>query len=64
MVHVIHGFGSTARTMKSGVALDITQEEQRRVKELHPEDWYLGPKSVTPHLFGPFVCLNMNLAVF
>ena len=27
--------------MKSGVALDITPEEQRRVKELHPEDWYL-----------------------
>jgi len=34
------GFGLIClRTMKSGVALDITPEEQRRVKELHPEDW-------------------------
>lgn len=27
------------RTMKSGVALDISEAEQSRVKALHPEDW-------------------------
>ena len=38
--------------MKSGVALDITPEEQRRVKELHPEDWYLVVEFVGCHNFA------------
>jgi hypothetical protein len=36
--------------MKSGVALDISDAEQSRVKALHPEDWFLGPLSYIKYI--------------